>query len=88
MTAARFREILGAICWTLPQLAEILAMRVEEVQCWHDGLELIPDNVGQRLQKLAKVHEQYPYPDDWFTDQPAGRATPARIVFARRPTRR
>ena len=85
---ARFREILRTLYWNLPTLAELLAIKVEVVQRWHDALEPVPNNVARWLQRLAKVHEEHPYPDDWFEDEPAKRATPARIVFARRPTRR
>jgi hypothetical protein len=88
MTAARFREILRTLCWTVPMVAELLAIRIEEVQRWHDALDPVPNNVARWLQALAKVHEEHPDPDDWFEDQPAKRAAPARIVFARRPTRR
>ena len=67
---------------------QLLAIEVEPVQRWHDGLEPIPGNVARWLQTLAKAHEEHPYPDGWFEDQPAKRAVPARIVFARQPTRR
>ena len=87
MTPSRFHEILRTLNWSVPTLAQVLAIRVDEVQGWHDSLEPIPDNVARWLQTLARVHEDNPYPDGWFEDQPAERAAPARIVYARKPTR-
>lgn len=55
MTPARFREILRTLCWTVSNLAQVLAIRVEEVQRWHDALEPVPNNVAHWLQTLASV---------------------------------
>lgn len=88
MTPSRFRKILRTLCWTVPNLARLLEVRVEVVQRWHDALEPIPGNIAHWLQTLARVHEAHPFPDGWFEDGEAKRAMPARVVFARKPTRR
>jgi hypothetical protein len=68
MAPARFREVLRTLSWTVPNLAAVLAVRVEVVQSWQDGLEPIPPNIARWLQTLAKVHEDHPCPDGWFED--------------------
>ena len=58
--AHRFREIPRTLCWTVPTLAQLLAIEVKEVHGWHDALEPVPANAANWLQTLVKVHEAHP----------------------------
>ena len=72
--AGRLKHSLGA------------RLKPEGVQAWLGGGKRIPDNVAEWLEALAAAHEQRPHPEGWFERQNG--AVAARIVFARRPSRR
>jgi hypothetical protein len=59
MTPARSREILRSPSWSVPNLAQILAIQVEAVQRWHDATEPIP-NVGKWLRRGSQAERSLP----------------------------
>jgi hypothetical protein len=86
MTTARFRDLLQALHWSNRQLATVLAIKEATVEAWADGDEPVPDNIATWLEMFGAVHEEHPLPADWYGAR--RRPAAARIVFARKPSRR
>jgi hypothetical protein len=86
MSPTRFRAVLQSLRWPPETLASALALKPDEVGAWLDGSKRIPPKVAEWLEGLASAHEAHPHPEGWFERQMSAAA--ARIVFARKPSRR
>jgi hypothetical protein len=87
MTPDRLRAVLRSLRWSPRILATALSISEDLVEAWLDGTGRIPDNVAEWLEALAVPHEARPLPEGWDERRP-GRAAAARVVFARKPSRR
>ncbi|MBV1834972.1 helix-turn-helix domain-containing protein [Novacetimonas pomaceti] len=70
MTPTRLRECLALLRWSQRGLADVLDTHQTTVRRWATGAQPIPENVAAWLERLAKVHALYEYPEDWRQRNP------------------
>jgi plasmid maintenance system antidote protein VapI len=59
MTPARYHECLRLIGWTQRGLADRLSVHETRARRWGNGQYPIPDDVAERLERLAAVHARW-----------------------------
>jgi ribosome-binding protein aMBF1 (putative translation factor) len=62
MAADRLRDCLSTLMWSKRGLAKILNRYKRQVRHWASGDYSVPDDVADRLERLAAVHDANPPP--------------------------
>lgn len=65
MTPDDMRACLAALGWSQRQLGRYLGCGERLARSWASGAVPVPDNISIWLRRLARAHNDFPYPRGW-----------------------